>query len=60
MLSFATLRQVVQCDQARMHINDQKLVMQRETDVGSELPMASFNVPHPGLAQLSKLICSNN
>ena len=57
MSSFVTLHQVVKCDQARMHINDQKLVMQLEIDVGSELPMASFNVPHPGLAQLS--ICSN-
>ena len=60
MLSFMTLHQVVKCDQACMHINDQKLVMQLETDVGSELPMASFNVPHPGPAQLSKLIFSNN
>ena len=33
------------------HANEQqKLVMQPETDIGSELPLTSFSITHPGLA----------
>ena len=35
---------------SRMQINGGKLVMQPETDVGSELPLTSYNVTHPSLA----------
>ena len=31
-------------------MNVRKLVMRPETDVGSELPLPSFDVTHPGLA----------
>lgn len=31
--------------------NSQNLVMQLETDVGSELTLTLFNVTHPGLAE---------
>ena len=31
------------------HANGRKLVMWPETDVGSELPLTSFHVTHPGL-----------
>ena len=31
-------------------VNGGKLVMQMATDVGSELPLTSFDVTHPGLA----------
>ena len=31
-----------------------------ETDVGSELPLTPFDVTNPGLAELSKLIWSDN
>ena len=41
------------------HMNSGKLVMRLETDGGSELPLP-FDVTHLGLAELSKLICSNN
>ena len=40
-------------------MNARKLVMRPETDVGSELPLPSFDVTHPGLAA-SKLISSDN
>ena len=33
--------------------------MQPETDIGSELTLTLFDVTHPGLAELSKLIFSD-
>ena len=41
-------------------MTNRKPVLRPEIDVGSELPLTSFNVTHPGLAELSKLICSDN
>ena len=35
-----------------MQINGVKLVMQPKNNVGSELPLTSFNVTHPGLADV--------
>ena len=43
----------------RHEMNVRKLVMRPETDVGSELPLPTFDVTHPGLAT-SKLISSDN
>ena len=36
------------------------VVISLETDVDSELPLTSFNVTHPGLAVVSKLIHFDN
>ena len=33
-----------------MQMNSRKLVMQPETDIGSELPLTLLSVTHPGLA----------
>ena len=57
-LSFTTLCRGAKCGQSRMQMNGGKQVMQPETDVGSEVPLTSFDVAHPDLNELSKLICS--
>ena len=38
------------CGVVKLVINGEKLVMWQETDIGSELPVTSFDVTHPGLA----------
>ena len=49
-LSFATLCCAVKCGWFHMQMNSKKLVMQLETDVGSELLLTLLSVTHPGLA----------
>ena len=38
------------CRVVKLVINGEKLIMWQETDIGSELPVTSFDVTHPGLA----------
>ena len=38
-----------------MQMNNGKQVMQPETDVGSEVPLTSFDVAYPDLNELSKV-----
>lgn len=59
-LSSVTICKAVKCGLSRTYMNSRKPVLRPEIDVGSELPLTSFNVIHPGLAELSKLICSDN
>ena len=59
-LSFVTICKALKCGPSHTYMNNRKPVLQSEIDVGSELPLTSFNVTHHGLAELSKLICSDN
>ena len=48
-LSFATPYWAVKCGWSCIQMNGGKLVIWLKTDEGSELPLISFNVTHPGL-----------
>ena len=58
-LSSATLCRAVKYDRSRVQMNGGKVVMQPETDVGSELSLTSSIIATLAL-QLSKLTRSNN
>ena len=56
-LSFATLCCAAKCDWSCIQMQETRTVA---GNWGSKLPLTLFDVTHPGLAELSKLICSDN